>query len=48
MITGIMTEQRHQCLQRHAGIRQGGGVGVAQLMWDDAQRLAVGPGQASV
>jgi len=28
-------EQRHQCLQRHAGVDQGGGVGVTQLVRGD-------------
>ena len=30
-----MTEQRHEGLERHAGVDQRGGVGVAQLVWGD-------------
>ena len=31
-ITRIMAEQGHQCLQRHAGVDQGGGIGVPELV----------------
>ena len=40
-----MTEQRHQRLQAHPGVDQGGGVGVAQLVRGDVQRGAGAVGQ---
>ncbi len=41
-----MTEQRHQRLQRHAGVDQVGRVGVAQLMGGWVQGFPVGAGEA--
>lgn len=40
-----MTEDGHQRLQRHAGVHKAGGVGVAQHVRGDAQRLAASAGQ---
>ena len=40
-----MAEEGHQGLQAHAGVGQGGGVGVPQLVREDPQRSAVDTGE---
>ena len=47
---GHVTEQRHQRLQRHSGVDQGGGVGVPELVaWSRgrARRLAAARSSSS-
>ncbi len=44
---GDVSEERHECLQAHAGVDEFGAVGVAQLVGRDAQRAtawAIKPG----